>query len=39
MTIDEAIRAHDGEAIKPRDRYLRLTPAQRQQLIAFLNSI
>ena len=39
MTVDEAIRAHDGEAANPRDRYLRLTPTQRQQLIAFLNSI
>ena len=39
MTIDEAIRAHEGEAALSRDRYLRLSPAQKQQLIAFLNSI
>ena len=38
-TVDAAVRAHDGEAKIPRDRYLRLSPAQRQQLLDFLNSI
>lgn len=38
-TIDDAIRAHDGEAKNSRDRYLRLTPLQRQQLLEFLGSI
>ncbi len=39
MTVDEAIRGHAGEAANPRDRYLQLTRQQREQLIAFLNSI
>lgn len=38
-SVDEAIRAHDGEAKGSRDRYLQLTPDQRQQLVDFLNSI
>lgn len=37
--VDEAIRAHDGEARNSRERYLRLNPTQQQQLIDFLNSI
>ena len=38
-TVDEAIRAHDGEAANPRDRYLRLRELPRRQLLEFLNSI
>jgi CxxC motif-containing protein (DUF1111 family) len=38
-TVDDAIRKHDGEASVSRDRYLHLTPPQRQQLLDFLNSI
>ena len=38
-TIDAAIRAHDGEAANPRDRYLRLREMQRRQLMEFLNTI
>ena len=38
-TIDAAIRAHDGEAANPRDRYLRLREMQRRQLLEFLNTI
>jgi CxxC motif-containing protein (DUF1111 family) len=38
-TVDAAIRAHDGEAAASRNRYIKLTPAQRQQLLDFLNSI
>ncbi|MCE9609323.1 MAG: hypothetical protein K8R23_03750 [Chthoniobacter sp.] len=37
--VDAAIRAHDGEAAKSRDRYLRLHQLQRRQLLEFLNSI
>ncbi len=37
--VDAAIRAHDGEAKGSRDRYNVLTPAQKQQLLDFLNSI
>ena len=37
--VDAAIRAHDGEAKGSRDRYNALTPAQKQQLLDFLNSI
>lgn len=38
-TIEQAILAHDGEAINARDRYVSLTPQQRQQILDFLNSI
>ena len=38
-TIDDAIRAHDGEAARARDRYVRRSKAQQQHLIDFLNSI
>lgn len=38
-TLDDAIRAHDGEGRSARDWYLRLTPSQRELLIDFLNSI
>ena len=38
-SIDAAIRAHEGEAANPRDRYLRLREPQRRQLLEFLNSI
>lgn len=37
--LDEAIRGHAGEAVVSRDRYLRLTPVQKGQLIEFLNSL
>lgn len=38
-TIDEAIKAHDGEAKASKDRYLKLNKQQVQQLIDFLLSI
>mgnify|MGYP000482218898 CR=1 FL=1 len=38
-TIDEAIKAHDGEAKASKDRYLKLNKQQVQQLIDFLMSI
>ena len=38
-TPDAAIRAHDGEAAHSRDFYNRLSPLQRAQLLAFLNSL
>ncbi|GDY18561.1 hypothetical protein LBMAG55_18840 [Verrucomicrobiota bacterium] len=38
-TLDAAIAAHDGEAKVSRDRYLKLTPAQKKQLSEFLLSI
>ncbi len=38
-TIDAAIRLHDGEARRARDRYLHLQEAQRQQILAFLDAI
>ncbi len=37
--LDEAIRAHDGQARRARDRYLRLSGWDRDKLIAFLNSL
>ncbi len=38
-TIDDAIRAHDGEAAASRDRYLKLTPADTDRLLKFLGSL
>ena len=38
-TLDQAISAHDGQAAASRDRFNALTPAARQQLIAFLQSL
>ena len=38
-TVDDAIRAHDGEAAGTRDRYIGLTDDERRQLLDFLNSI
>ena len=38
-TVDEAIAAHDGEAKVSRDRYLKLTPAQKKQLSDFLMTL
>lgn len=38
-TLDDAIRAHDGEAKSARDKYLKLTPDQQKLLVEFLNSI
>jgi CxxC motif-containing protein (DUF1111 family) len=38
-SVDEAIRVHAGEASVSRDRYNRLAPSQRSQLLEFLNSL
>jgi hypothetical protein len=38
-TVSAAIWGHDGEAAASRERFLRLSPTQRQQLVDFLNSI
>lgn len=38
-TVDEAIKAHDGEAKASKDRYLKLTKQQVQQLLDFLQTI
>ena len=38
-TLDEAIRTHGGEAASIRDAYVALSPAGRQDLIAFLESL
>ena len=38
-TVDQAIRAHDGEARRSRDRYNGLTPQLRQQVLDFLGTI
>jgi len=38
-TLDEAIRAHDGEAAASRARYVRLDEDKRRSLIAFLRSL
>lgn len=38
-TVDEAIKAHDGEAKASKDRYLKLNSQQVQQLLDFLGTI
>jgi len=38
-TIDDAIRWHDGEAASIRDAYVALAPSEREDLIAFLESL
>ena len=38
-TVDAAVVAHAGEAAVARDRYRRLTPAARRQLLDFLNTL
>ncbi len=38
-TVDDAIRAHEGEGSRSRDRYRQLNPRQRRDLLDFLNSI
>jgi CxxC motif-containing protein (DUF1111 family) len=38
-TVDAAIRLHDGEAARARDRFTRLGPTQQRQLLEFLASI
>ena len=38
-TVDDAIKAHDGEGKVSRDRYLQLTPTQKKQLADFLMTL
>ena len=38
-TVDEAIRSHDGEGAVARERYLRLSPINTQQLLDFLRTL
>ena len=39
LTLEDAIERHRGEADEVRERFHGLSPAERQQLIAFLNSL
>ena len=38
-TIDAAIRAHDGEALPSRDRFIGLSPDEQSQLVDYLNTL
>jgi len=38
-TLDEAIRAHGGEALVTREAYVALTDAERTQVVAFLENM
>ncbi len=38
-TVDAAIRAHEGQGAPARNRYKALSPVERQQLLAFLNTL
>ena len=39
LTLEDAIERHRGEADEVRERFDGLSPAERRQLIAFLNSL
>ena len=39
LTLEDAIERHRGEADEVRERFRRLSPAEKQQLITFLNSL
>ena len=39
LTLEDAIGRHRGEADEVRERFERLSPAEKQQLITFLNSL
>jgi CxxC motif-containing protein (DUF1111 family) len=39
MTLDDAIRDHDGEGAVAKTRFTQLNPTQKQQLFDFLNSL
>jgi CxxC motif-containing protein (DUF1111 family) len=39
LNADQAIRMHAGQGAVSRDRYVALTPAQRLDLLAFLNTL
>ncbi|MCW3055517.1 MAG: hypothetical protein JWN14_4687, partial [Chthonomonadales bacterium] len=39
FTYQDAIAAHDGEALNARNRYFRLQPQDRDALMAFLSSL
>ena len=38
-TVDEAIKAHDGEAKAAKERYLKLNQRQVDQILEFLGTI
>ena len=38
-TVDQAIRAHEGEAAQVRDRYRQLTPTAQRQLLDFVGTL
>jgi CxxC motif-containing protein (DUF1111 family) len=39
VTIEQAVRQHDGEARRVRERFEALNPAQRRQLLDFLATL
>ncbi len=39
LTLEDAIERHRGEADEVRERFRQLSPAEKQQLITFLNSL
>lgn len=39
LTLNDAIRRHRGEAQRVTERFLNLSPVERQQLITFLNTL
>jgi len=39
LSLEEAIRRHEGEAEHVRRRFLELSPEKKQQVFTFLNSL
>ena len=39
LSLQDAIKRHEGEADRVADQFFRLSPAERQQIITFLNSL
>jgi CxxC motif-containing protein (DUF1111 family) len=39
LSLQDAIKRHEGEADLPADQFFRLSPAERQQIFIFLNSL
>lgn len=39
LSLQEAIKRHEGEAELPADLFFRLSPAEQQQIVTFLNSL
>jgi CxxC motif-containing protein (DUF1111 family) len=39
LSLEDAIKRHEGEADEVAERFFRLSPTERQQILTFLNSL